>query len=290
MALCGELVETPLREAASQTIGGGSASSASGGSTSSASSAPPNSCDVDGVSVGYSPTFVASRTAPGYRVAAASIRDLSNTCSGAQLTVTLSDGVRNLTSATVVATGAATQTVSFASTPLASQVASVAVQLSGGTLPIPAQCKNQSFDNVRTGTTGNDVLQGTNQRDLIFTEGGDDTVQSLEGNDCVSAGRGTDKVTAGNGNDVIVFAAGVPAGKTQVMAGNGDNLIQLGDGGSTVTVGNGANQITGGAGNDTLTLGNGANRVDGGLGVNTCYVPQQALKKMTIKNCTVKLT
>ncbi|HEV8060089.1 MAG TPA: hypothetical protein VGP68_09460 [Gemmataceae bacterium] len=92
----------------------------------------------------------------------------------------------------------------------------------------------------------------------IFLQGGNDTVQMTSsltinvvvtagnGNDIIQLGNGTNTVTLGNGNDII-------------QAGEGTNTVIAGSGNDNVQLGNGSyNSVTLGAGNDNVQIGNGS--------------------------------
>jgi hypothetical protein len=232
-------------------------------------------CDVDGVDVSY---HTAYRSAPdhGYDVVDVVIEDVNwPSCSPARLRVALdldganaSGDIAKLSdaSSSYVLNGTATEaTVTLpVRIPPADDLAdaadamSVAVELEGGTTPIPTACAGMKFNRIQVGTLGNDSLTGTNPSgDLIYGLEGADTITSLQGDDCVD----TD--------------ADDTAGDT-VTLGNGANVVSTGAGADTIKVGNGSkNKISAGAGNDSITVGNGkGNVIDGGLGINKCYVPK----------------
>ena len=108
----------------------------------------------------------------------------------------------------------------------------------------------------------------------VFLQGGNDAVQITSsltinvvvtagnGNDIIQLGNGTNTVTLGNGNDIIQLGNGT----NTVTLGNGNDIIQLGNGTNTVTLGNGNDIIQAGNGTNTVTLGNGNDNVQLGNG------------------------
>ena len=246
-------------------------------------------CDVDGVSVSYDSRY-SQGPVPGYKVVAARVAGLDAHCSGATVTLVLSNG-------TVAVAGDpqdemlynpshnegyAAAEFSPAEAPLASWVNLVSITLSGGTLPIPVEC-TMNLERSFLGTTGSDAvasLTGTNQNDVLFGLEGNDTYDALNGDDCVKTGNGNNTVRMGAGADVVVAGNGNNTLTFTNGAGNEGDRIVLGDGNNLLTTGNnGGNRVTAGTGSNTITMGNGGNdvRVKGSSG---------SLTKVTFGNGT----
>jgi uncharacterized repeat protein (TIGR01451 family) len=154
------------------------------------------------------------------------------------------------------------------------------------------------FDNVITGTPGNDHIKGTNGDDLIFGLGGNDKIQGKDGDDCIFGGDGNDyihgqqgndtliggdgddKIWGGKGDDIIEGNAGNDKihgqqendtlsggdGDDKIYGGQGNDVIDAGSGNDRVHANQGNDTITGGDGNDWLGAGNGNDEVSGGAG------------------------
>jgi Ca2+-binding RTX toxin-like protein len=151
-----------------------------------------------------------------------------------------------------------------------------------------------SSDNVQispigsssTGSTGVQVQTGLNgvyaqtsysqsfASVYIFLQAGNDNIQMASsltisahivagnGNDNLNIGSGNHVVTLGNGNDNLTLGAG----NMVVTLGNGNDNLTLGAGNDNLTLGNGCDNLTLGAGNDNLTLGNGNDNLTIGAG------------------------
>jgi hypothetical protein len=100
---------------------------------------------------------------------------------------------------------------------------------------------------------------------VIFAFAGKDLIQfasSLTINAMISAGNGSDIVLLGNGNSTLTLGNG----NDFVQAGNGNNVMNLGQGNDAVLLGNGNNTLLLGNGNDVVQVGNGNNVVQTGNG------------------------
>lgn len=82
------------------------------------------------------------------------------------------------------------------------------------------------------------------------------TVVAGDGNNVVQLGGGNDVITLGDGNDVV-------------SAGNGDDDVTVGDGNNVLDLGDGSDVIVEGNGNDVVSAGNGSDLVVAGLGRHT---------------------
>lgn len=235
------------------------------------------SCDVDGVRVSY-----ASQYAPAeYRVDDVTVRDISSTCGGAEVSVTLSDQndvplADGAATAQLPANGPATFALSLPNGgPLARSVYNVDVEIAGGTTPIPTGCTVNRFDFTYVGDLTDDAnIIGTNGSDLIYGLSGDDTITGMNGKDCVVGGEGNDTMTGGNH---VSFVDG-GAGNDTITLGNASNMVIGGSGTDTIKVGNGDNKITVGTGANTVAMGNGKNTVTivGGTSNTTCVLPKSS--------------
>jgi Ca2+-binding RTX toxin-like protein len=165
----------------------------------------------------------------------------------------------------------------------------------------PDDVDDGSFDNVLTGTTGNDFIRGTALSDhIIGLEGddqlwgnnGDDTLEGGAGNDTLVGGHGFDTLIGGDGDDIYLIHYAPDAifdssGNDEVRAAINLDLSLYPDierfyfsatHTITVTGTSGDDLITmvnynapgvarAGAGNDTLTgAGSGSDIFEGGLG------------------------
>lgn len=218
------------------------------------------SCDVDGVTTGYT---VAYQTSKSFVVTIVNVSGIATTCLGGQVTVTLSSHTQDpIPGASGQATiSGTTMPVPMTTPPTANVVTKVTVTLSGGSTPVPPQCSSMGFNNVQIGTTGNDNLTGTNGNDLIYSLSGVDSISGMQGNDCLNGGPSmgdNDTISDGNGNDVVLAGNG----NDQVTVGNGTDLIKLGNGNDTVQTGNAGDIIYVGTGHDTISpTGNGNNTI-----------------------------
>ncbi|HWP78570.1 MAG TPA: hypothetical protein VNL34_02835 [Candidatus Nitrosotenuis sp.] len=141
------------------------------------------------------------------------------------------------------------------------------------------------FDNIITGTPGNDHIKGTNDDDLIFGLGGNDKIHGKKGNDCIIGGDGDDKIWGGDGDDGIEGNAGNDQihgqkgndtltggdGNDKVYGGQGNDIIDAGAGDDRVHANQGDDMISGGNGNDWLGAGIGNDNVSGGDGNDKIY-------------------
>lgn len=246
-------------------------------------------CDVDGVDVSY---HTAYRSDPdhGYDVVDVVVSDVTwPSCSPARLNVALtligataSAQIAKLADASgaVVLNGpASTATEATVTVPVrippsadladAADAMSVAIQLEGGTTPIPNECNGMRFAKIQVGTLGDDTLTGSNPAgDLIYGLQGADKITSLQGDDCVNT-------------------QAEDSGDDTVRLGNGVNVVTTGDGDDTIAVGNGSkNKISSGGGDDRITVGNGkSNVIHGGAGTDLCFVPK-SVKVITLDSCT----
>lgn len=243
------------------------------------SSSGGGACDVNGVTVGYRTAY---RTTPSrrYVVAAAVVQHVSwPSCDGATVTVTLTNtssqtiGSGQVPVGGTPAGGEVATPVPMSPQPDAAAVTGVAITLSGGTTPVPAECNSIKFDFTAVGTLGNETINGTNGNDLIYTLEGVDTVNGFNGTDCITGGpnAGDDTTivegTGSTGNNVILAGDG----NDSVTAGNGNNLVKLGNGNDTVNAGNGANTIYLGKGTDSVTVGNGNDTIFTGGRTSTSW-------------------
>jgi len=127
-----------------------------------------------------------------------------------------------------------------------------------------------------TAGSGYNQINGGSGGSLITTSDAAAASSSTISN-YIYGGIGNDTIHVGNGNDIIF--ANVPIGTAVsgvawhantapniVTAGNGNNQIATGEGGSNVTVGNGSNYIVGGGGNDNITVGGSATALNVVLG------------------------
>ncbi|MEW6044549.1 MAG: hypothetical protein AB1608_09810 [Thermoproteota archaeon] len=136
------------------------------------------------------------------------------------------------------------------------------------------------FDNIITGTSGNDHIHGTNGDDLIFGLGGNDKIHGKKGNDCIIGGDGDDKGWGGEGDDGLEGNAGNDQlhgqqgndtlaggdGDDKLYGGQGNDIIDAGSGNDKVHANQGNDMITGGDGNDWIGAGIGNDEVSGGNG------------------------
>jgi hypothetical protein len=143
------------------------------------------------------------------------------------------------------------------------------------------QVNISSAGSSQTGSTGIQVhakLNGTDLGNVTYSQsfgtvyvvgfGGNEHVQEnaqLAIATVVLAGNGNDQVQLGNGNNRVTMGNG----NDNVTLGNGNNAVTLGNGNDNVTIGGGnntLNTVTVGNGNDTIRLGDGNNLVVEGNG------------------------
>jgi Ca2+-binding RTX toxin-like protein len=214
------------------------------------------SCDVDGVDISYQTTYVSTAAPAGYRVTGATVTDIADpSCNGAELRVDLLDGTTVRASATEIVGTEPTASVTFTAPALAEEVDNVHVELAGGEVPIPQQCRPMRLDRVRVGTTGDDVIPGSNDRDLVFGLGGDDRIDGGNLGDCLDGGDGADRLDGGTSDDILV-------------GGPGNDTLIGGEGKDELYGGDGDDVLTGAQGNDRLDGGPGHDRCSGGQGTN----------------------
>jgi uncharacterized repeat protein (TIGR01451 family) len=130
------------------------------------------------------------------------------------------------------------------------------------------------FDNVITGTSGNDNIQGTNDDDLILGLGGNDKIHGKNGNDCIIGGDGNDKIWGGKGDDGIEGNAGNDylhgqQGNDTIIGGDGNDKIWGGKDNDIIDGGDGNDYLHGQQGNDHIVAGDGDNKIWGGQGTDT---------------------
>jgi uncharacterized repeat protein (TIGR01451 family) len=130
------------------------------------------------------------------------------------------------------------------------------------------------FDNIITGTPGNDHIKGTNDDDLIFGLGGNDKIHGKNGNDCIIGGDGDDKIWGGKGDDGIEGNAGNDQlhgqqGNDIIIGGDGNDKIFGGKDNDTIDAGAGDDKIHANQGNDIITGGDGNDWIGAGIGNDT---------------------
>jgi Ca2+-binding RTX toxin-like protein len=127
------------------------------------------------------------------------------------------------------------------------------------------------FDQVITGTAGNDNIKGSNGDDLIFGLAGNDKIQGKNGNDCIFGDDGDDKIWGDKGDDTIDGGTGNDQihgqqGNDTLIGGDGNDKLWGGQGNDIIEGNTGNDQIHGQQGNDTLTGGDGDDKIYGGQG------------------------
>jgi Ca2+-binding RTX toxin-like protein len=130
------------------------------------------------------------------------------------------------------------------------------------------------FDQVITGTAGNDRIKGGNGDDLIFGLDGNDDIKGNGGDDCIFAGKGNDKVSGGDGNDTIEGNEGNDQihgqdGNDALVGNVGNDKMWGGDGNDTIEGNEGNDRLHGQDGNDVLVGGSGDDKMWGGDGNDT---------------------
>lgn len=130
------------------------------------------------------------------------------------------------------------------------------------------------FDNVITGTPGNDHIKGTNDDDLIFGLGGNDKIHGKNGNDCIIGGDGDDKIWGGKGDDGIEGNAGNDQlhgqqGNDTLIGGDGNDKIFGGQDNDTIDAGTGNDRVHANQGDDTINGGDGNDWIGAGVGNDT---------------------
>jgi hypothetical protein len=194
-------------------------------------------CDVDGVRVDYGAGFRTSPGTPEYKIITADVSEVAPTCAGATVSVRMLGGSSTLATATAIAS-ATTVTLSFPTPPSAKQVNGVAVEITGGAVPVPTECAAMTFDRFVVLTAGNDAHAGSKDRDLTYGGTGNDTLRGDNQQDCLDGQAGNDQLFGDNHDDVLI--------------GGADNDV-----------------LTGGSGDDKLHGGPGTDRCVGGPGKNT---------------------
>ena len=193
-------------------------------------------CDVDGVTIDYGASFRTSPGAPQYRVVRAEVGQVAPTCAGATVSVRLLKDGSTLATATAVA-GTPTVGLDFADAPPAKDVDGVAVELAGGSVPVPSSCQAMTFDRFTVLTAGADSHAGSKDRDLTYGLEGADTLRGDNQHDCLDGGPGAD----------------------QLFGDNHDDVLLGGDGDDTLSGGPGDDRLEGGPGNDVCIGGSGKN-------------------------------
>ena len=199
-------------------------------------------CDVDGVTVGYDASFASSSpSVPGdaqYRVVRAEVGDVAASCAGGTVSVRLLEGTTTLATATAPA-GSPVVELDFTNAPPARQVNGVAVEIAGGTVPVPTQCSSMIFDRFTVLGEGNDSHAGSKDRDLTYGRGGNDTLRGDNQNDCLDGQAGDDQLFGDNHADVL-------------LGGDGDDVLTGGGGDDVLDGGRGFDRCLGGAGKNTI--------------------------------------
>jgi Ca2+-binding RTX toxin-like protein len=111
------------------------------------------------------------------------------------------------------------------------------------------------------------VTGGNGSNYLSISESGgsvNDVITLGDGNNVINTGNGTVAITVGGGNDSITLSTGTAL----VNAGNGNDTI-IGAGADTITAGNGNDLLESGNGASVLTAGSGTDTLNGGSGVAT---------------------
>ena len=218
------------------------------------------SCDVDGVSIGYSTDFLNSPVPSSYRVTSVTVGDISPTCEGATVSVALKGGSNVIGAGTAVvsdSTAAVAIVTPSASPPAAEDIDGVHVEIAGGQIPVPPQCNGLILDRVYVGTEGDDVRSGTTFRDLMFGQAGNDSINGLQNPDCIDGGDGDDTLLGDVLDDVLI-------------GGAGNDLLEGGVGKDRAFGSAGNDRLNGGPGNDTLFGEDGDDTIDGGTGIDRC--------------------
>jgi len=197
------------------------------------------SCDIDGVHVSYGTDYRSSPGSPQYRVVGAEVREVAPTCAGATVSVRLLDGTTTLATATTTA-NATSVSLSFSQAPPAEQVSRVAVEIAGGTVPVPSACSSMGFDRFTSLTAGPDTHAGSKDRDLTYGGAGNDTLRGDNQNDCLDGQGGADQLFGDNHDDVL-------------LGGEGNDVLTGGNGDDTIDGGPGTDRCLGGTGKNTLT-------------------------------------
>ncbi|MCW5738087.1 MAG: peptidoglycan DD-metalloendopeptidase family protein [Enhydrobacter sp.] len=144
---------------------------------------------------------------------------------------------------------------------VATFLASAKFTIGDGALPSVAGLtyKGSALDNIRSGTSsndilfgreGNDTLRGLGGNDILLGEDGDDFLHGDAGVDVILTGAGWNYVDGGAGNDII-DARSERHAQGEVFGGTGDDTIYVGSG----NAGNGSFlAVDGGSGNDLLIV------------------------------------
>lgn len=125
--------------------------------------------------------------------------------------------------------------------------------------------EGSQFDDVLTGTNGNDYLSGLGGNDRLTGGNGRDTLLGGAGNDDLNGGNESDTLDGGAGDDVLEGGNGVDtlsggAGADTLSGGNDNDVLDGGADADTLFGGNGDDRLNGGAGDDVLMGGNGNDR------------------------------
>lgn len=136
------------------------------------------------------------------------------------------------------------------------------------------------FDNHMTGdhllATFDDVLTGTDGEDGIFGLLGNDTLKGGKGDDFIFGGVGDDNMNGGADDDDMYGGAG----NDRMVGGQGDDMMDGGSGNDRMfgmggndrmTGGDGNDRMVGGKGRDTMQGDDGNDRMFGGDGVDTMF-------------------
>ena len=115
------------------------------------------------------------------------------------------------------------------------------------------------------GSPFNDVLTGSAGDNVLMGGAGDDRLQDWGGTNVLDGGDGDDTLQGGYGNDTLLGGAGAD----RLGDSGGTNVLDGGLGNDTLQGGYGNDTLLGGAGDDTLGDWGGTNTLDGGLGNDT---------------------
>lgn len=136
-------------------------------------------------------------------------------------------------------------------------------------------------DDVKGGTSTDDLIQGNGGNDTLFGLLGDDELQGNSGRDILKGGTGDDLLSGGDGRDILKGGADNDtlfggAGRDVLRGGAGIDFLNGNDGNAT---------LTGGADADNFQVDLGAGRVvitDFTIGEDTLLIDSRFFPDMTI--------
>ncbi|MGE0746655.1 MAG: DUF4347 domain-containing protein [Rhodospirillales bacterium] len=125
----------------------------------------------------------------------------------------------------------------------------------------------QSNNDTIYGGAGNDTIYGGDDNDFLYAGADDDLIYGEGGNDGISGDAGNDTIWGGDGNDTLIGGTG-----NDVLSGEaGNDWIWGQDDNDTIYGGAGTDTLSGNAGADVIYGGDDVDTISGGAGADTLY-------------------